>query len=65
MSNLRQEAERILETFRKLEAYELDIDKDMIVSLQTGLKRAWIGGGIEAIQRAKQRMDNELEKYDE
>ena len=54
MNNLRQEAERILETFRKLEAYELDNDKDMIDYLENGLKRAWIGGGIAANERAQQ-----------
>lgn len=52
MNNLRQEAERILETFRELEAHDLDNDKLMIDYLENGLKRAWLDGGLAQNERA-------------
>ena len=59
MNNLREEAERILETFRQLEGHDLDNEDLMINFLENGLKRAWLDGGIEALKQAREGIENE------
>lgn len=53
MNNTHEEAERILETFRQLEAHELDNDKLMISHIEKGLIRAYAKGAMDITKQER------------